>query len=285
MTGYPRPVAADFRRRVLTREDFAKAILAAPGAPAGHGLTADNVRDGTTYGCHDMSAGAAPVRLITLDTADLDGESEATSGGIGAVQFDWLTDRLREVHSSWWDEGGTLRRADHADSLVIVASHHGLATMRQAAAPPRRGCEQDTSRVPAPRLADLLHRFPNVVLWLSGHEHVNRIMPRPDPKRRTPGFWDVSSPATVDWPCQFRLVELVMDGPGQLVILTTMADLAVPVSPQDGTGKARLASLQRELAANDPYRGMFGMTTASTAGRPEDRNAVLLRPVSLRQPH
>ncbi len=283
MTGYPRPVAADQRRRVLTREDFARFILTASGAPAGHGLTADNVRDGTTYGCHDMSTGAVPVRLITLDTADLDGESEATSGGIGAVQLGWLTDRLREVHSSWWDPDGTPRRADHPDSLVVLASHHSLATMSQAGGTPRRGYEQDSRRIPAPQLADLLHRFPNVVLWLSGHEHVNRIMARPDPKRRTPGFWDVSSPATIDWPCQLRLVELVMDGLDQLVILTTMADLAVPARPKDATGRSRLASLQRELAANDPYRGMFGMTTASTAGLPRDRNAVLLRPVSLRR--
>lgn len=47
----------------------------------------------------------------------------------------------------------------------------------------------------------LLHRFPNVVLWLNGHAHANTVRPRRDPADPSRGFWEVTTCAIADWPC------------------------------------------------------------------------------------
>jgi hypothetical protein len=120
----------------------------------------------------------------------------------------------------------------------------------------------------------ILHRFPNVVLWLNGHTHVNRVEPRRDPAHPVRGFWEVTTCAMADWPCQTRLVELA-DAGGYLSIVCTMLDHDTPLAPSSlGTGDD-LAALHRELAANAPLDGHG----SGLAGAPPDRNVELrLRP-------
>jgi hypothetical protein len=142
------------------------------------------------------------------------------------------------------------------DRLVVIASHHGLDTLSNPRAV-RPGYTQ------ARDLLELLHRFGNVVLWLNGHIHGNRITPRVD-ARGGHGFWEVTTGSMVDWPCQARLVELLDAGGGILAIACTMVD-------HDGVD---LAGLHRELAANVPFNGFDSWRP----GAPADRNAILLVP-------
>ncbi len=118
----------------------------------------------------------------------------------------------------------------------------------------------------------MLHRFPNVVVWLSGHTHEHSAIPRPDPDGRTGGFWELSTGAIADWPVQSRLVELVDDGNGTLSVVATVVDHLAPPDPTDAGGLWRLASIHRELAANDPHRG----TDSAAAGERTDRNVELV---------
>ena len=128
----------------------------------------------------------------------------------------------------------------------------------------------------APQLSDallnLLLRFQNVVLWLNGHIHANRISPRADPTGRH-GLWEVTTSSLVDWPCQARLVELFDAGAGLLAIACTMVDHDGAV--RGGAGDLTdLAGLHRELAGNVPFNGFDSWRP----GSPEDRNAILLLP-------
>ena len=116
-----------------------------------------------------------------------------------------------------------------------------------------------------PALEAFLHRFGNIVLWLNGHRHLNDVQPRPDRNGRTNGFWEVSTAAMADWPCQSRLVEVVASGASEIAILCTMVDSGVPADPDRAEGRERLAALHRELASNNPFAGAgFGQggTTA-----------------------
>ena len=135
---------------------------------------------------------------------------------------------------------------------VVVLSHHGHDSLSN----PRGERRAD-------ELLELLLRFPNVVLWLNGHTHANRITPRAD-ARRTHGFWEVTTGSIVDWPCQARLVEIFPTRGGQLAIGSTMLD-------HDGAG---LAGLHRELAGNVPFNGF----DSNRSGRPVDHNTILLLP-------
>jgi metallophosphoesterase (TIGR03767 family) len=260
------PVAADPGRVTIGRRAFVAAHLATPGLPAGHGFGPANLDQETAYGVHDIAA-PVPLRVILLDTTNLDGHYE---GSIGARQARWLEDRLTEAHSRHLDTAGRWVTTGASDRLVVLASHHGPATMINDRQDPA-GPEDDHPRLTAGAVETLLHRFPNVVLWLNGHRHLNEIEPRPDPAGLTGGFWEVSTAAIADWPCQARLVELVADGSGGLSVLCTMLDADVPADPDKAAGVSRLASLHRELAANSPYRGMVWGLEGSAL----DRNVAL----------
>jgi hypothetical protein len=112
------------------------------------------------------------------------------------------------------------------------------------------------------------------VLWLNGHTHTNAVRPRFRPDNPARGFWEVTTCAVIDWPCQTRLIELVDCG-GYLAIVCTMVDHDTPVVPSYLETSDGLASLHRELAANVPFRG----ARSSAAGAPGDRNVELHIPV------
>ncbi|HUZ86909.1 MAG TPA: hypothetical protein VNF26_08150 [Candidatus Baltobacterales bacterium] len=239
MSGPALEVAPDPARRPITRPEFVE-LHHQSGS---HGFTDVNRSGGTAYYVHDTPR----VRFITLDTVCPAGGAD---GQVDPVQLQWLERRLEEVHSSFTTRDGSLVRTQSHDRLVVILSHHGFDTL----ANPRRlqgGTE----------LLDLLHRFRNVVLWLNGHIHANRITPRPGVGG---GLWEVTTSALVDWPCQGRLVELFDAGSGLLGIGCTMVD-------HDGEG---LAGVHRELAANVPFNGFDSWRP----GKPEDRNVILLLP-------
>ena len=117
----------------------------------------------------------------------------------------------------------------------------------------------------------LLHGFPNVVLWVNGHSHVNRVTPHPGPDG---GFWEVLTAAHVDWPQQSRIVELVDNRDGTLSIFGTLVEHAAPARPS-GIGPGRvldLASWSRELSFNDPQAKLGAL------GGEQDRNVELVLP-------
>jgi metallophosphoesterase (TIGR03767 family) len=264
-------VYSDPGRRSVGRRDFVAAHLQAAGNPTGHGFQPWNVEAETAYGVYDMD-GPVPVRVILLDTTNLDGNYQ---GSIGERQFRWLEERLIEAHAQYFDNEGRVVRTITPDRLVVLASHHGLDTMvneRQSPAGP----EQDHPRVTGPALEAFLHRFGNVVLWLNGHRHLNDVQPRPDRHGRTNGFWEVSTAAMADWPCQSRLVEVVASGASEIAILCTMVDSDVPADPDRAEGRERLAALHRELASNNPFAGAgFGRE-----GQRRDRNLALRLPAA-----
>jgi len=176
-----------------------------------------------SYFARDIGA----VRCIALDTVC---DAGGADGSIDVAQLRWLEARLDESR----------------DRYVVILSHHGYDTLSNPRGERRAG-----------ELLALLQRFPNVVLWLNGHIHANRITARG-------GFWEVTTSSIVDWPCQGRLVELYRTEGGLLAIGCTMLD-------HDGEG---LAGLHRELAGNVPLNGFDSWRP----GTPGDRNAVLLLP-------
>jgi hypothetical protein len=56
-----------------------------------------------------------------------------------------------------------------------------------------------------------LHQYPNLVLFMAGHRHMNTVtaQPSPDPVYPEYGFWEVETPALRDFPQQFRTWQLL----------------------------------------------------------------------------
>jgi hypothetical protein len=172
------------------------------------------------------------------------------------------------VHSAYRGPDGREVRTGHDDRLVIVFSHHGIDTLTNTRTGPAGPGEEPL--LGAAEILALLHRFRNVVLWLNGHTHTNAIRPRRDPDDPARGFWEVTTCAIVDWPCQARLVEII-DAGGCLSIVCTMVDYDTPIAPRSLETSDDLASLHRELAANMPVIG----ADSYRSGLAADRNTEL----------
>ncbi|MGB9111328.1 MAG: TIGR03767 family metallophosphoesterase, partial [Acidimicrobiales bacterium] len=268
LAGTARTVVDDPARQLVGRAEFVAAHLRAAGQPAGHGYSAENLRDQTAYAVHDEGDA---IRIVLLDTTNLDGYHH---GSLGRRQLAWLEERLAEVHSRFRAADGREVRTANRDRLVVLASHHGLATLTNARQDPA-GTEDDQPRVLAEEVRSVLHRFANVVLWLNGHRHLNAVVFWPSPYDKRAGIWEVSTAAMADWPCQARVVELVAGANGSLSVLSTMVDHDSAPDPEDAEGLARLAALHRELAANVPWAGMV----THRAGTAADRNVELVLPL------
>jgi len=243
-----RTVTADAERKILSRAQTVQEHFTTGGRPLGHGYTAENVAAGTAY---YVFQAAPQVRGIVLDTVNPNGMAD---GSLDQTQFAWLKARLQEV------------TGPGRDHLVLVFSHHTVETLTNSLV----SVDSPGQRVLGPAVRDLLLSFPNVVAWVNGHTHVNRVTPFSRPGGG--GFWQINTAAHIDFPSQARLLELVDNRDGTLSLFGTVIDAAAPLSyggRLDST--ASLASLARELAANDPQGGVD-----QRRGKIEDRNVELL---------
>jgi metallophosphoesterase (TIGR03767 family) len=273
-----RTVTADPRRRPLDRMGWVREHFETAGLPAGHGFTAENLGEHTAYYAFD----AGPVRCLVLDTVNPYGGPD---GSLDEKQFLWLESELIAVAARYLSEDGELVRNPGADRYVVVFSHHTTETMGNWLGEPA------ARRVLGRNVRDLLLRFPNVVLWVNGHTHVNAVAPRRrHPESPVPGgFWELTTASHVDWPQQARLVELVDNGDGTLSVFGTIIDHAGPETAPGQQGTEALAALSRELGFNDwqtrprPVPGADGRR-----GMAADRNVELLLPApfrATREPH
>lgn len=247
-TAPTRVVTADPERKIITRTESVQEHFTTGGTPLGHGFTSENVANGTAYYAFDP---APQVRGIVLDSVNPNGES---SGSLDQEQFAWLRTQLEAV-------SGPGR-----DKLVLVFSHHTVASMTNMLV----FADDPSPRVLGTEVAALLLEFPNVVAWVNGHTHVNRVTPytRPDGG----GFWEINTASHVDWPTQARLVELVDNRDGTLSVFGTLIDADAPLSYGGRIDSSRaLASLARELAAND-----WQERSDARRGAVEGRNVELL---------
>ncbi|MGH2969830.1 MAG: hypothetical protein ACRDK0_12310, partial [Solirubrobacteraceae bacterium] len=275
-----RTVAPDPDRRVISKGEYRQLI----GTSRRHGFGY------TPRGQLRRSRGTASYyawsprrgfRFVSLDTV---AEGGGSSGNLDDPQYEWLR--------------GELRAAKRRDQLVVAFGHHTLGTMTNTRSDERAGacdpadepgCDRD------PRRSTPLHRglagrrslkalfagTPNVIAYVAGHTHANRL----DffKGRRGRGFWEINTASHVDWPQQSRLIEIMDNRDGTLSLFNTMLDQAAPAAAPApgnviGMTPAQLASLARTLSYNDPQReGLEGSEgDAEKRGRRADRNVELL---------
>jgi metallophosphoesterase (TIGR03767 family) len=248
-----RPVTPDPNRRLLTRRQTVKEHFTTGGTPVGHGFTAENLQEATAYYTFDP---APEVHAIVLDTVNPGGLSD---GSLDRPQFEWLQ---REIEAA-------------VGRLVVLFSHHTIATLTNASLAPG----ETGPRVLGDEVLAMLLAHPQVVLWVNGHTHVNKVTAHARPGG-TGGFWELNTASHIDWPQQSRLVELADNGDGTLSVFGTVLDFAAPeADPAKLDSPARLAALSRELAANDwQERTGHSPTVDGRRGTVSDRNVELVVP-------
>ncbi|MFD2762919.1 metallophosphoesterase [Micromonospora eburnea] len=246
------PVPPVPERAFVTADEMIAAHFVAGGEPFGHGFTPANRRDGTAYYTYDPAPG---LRVIVLDTNHPYGHWD---GSVDHGQLRWLAEQL---------DG--LRGPDAP--LVVLASHHATASMANGYGV---CADRASERAYAAALLRVALGCPNVVLWLNGHHHANRVVAHYSPSGG--GLYEVTTAAITDWPCQARLIEIAIEPSGEISLTSTMVDhdsAELPADEEPGSPRW-LSALHRELAFNDGVRaGRRG-----AAGSVVDRNVRMLLP-------
>ncbi|ETK37873.1 TIGR03767 family metallophosphoesterase [Microbispora sp. ATCC PTA-5024] len=271
------PVVADSRRRILNHHDFAAEHWNTTGSPLGHGFRHP---DGTNIYLTDYafeSTTGSPIKYIVLDTLNYDA---GANGRIPGDQFNRLEAQLKANSSFYYDgNGAPVRQAGVQDKLFVLFAHHTLKTLNNNAANEVDWFDPDFYF--GKSVEQLLLRYPNVIMYVCGHTHTNEIVPHmrgitTSLQNHVPGvggFWEVATASHIDWPVQSRLFEIAA-GRDKISIFTTIIDIAAPVAyGGDLSTPTALASLARELAANDPTERPHPRT-----GDEGDRNTVLTLP-------
>jgi metallophosphoesterase (TIGR03767 family) len=221
------------------------------------------------------------LRFISLDTVAMGGSVvDTANGNIDHPQWQWLQRELAGAQSR--------------GELIVAFAHHATGSLTaqtpdEAAGPCtvddehghdiNPGCDRDprpsTPLHHGDELAELFQAHPNVIAFVAGHSHHNRVQPFARPGGG--GFWEIKSPSIPDWPPQHRLLDVMDNRDGTLSIFGTLLDHDSPVeappsgTPADPLLPSDLASIGRTITWNDPDQD-----NADAEGAPTDRNVELL---------
>ena len=105
-------------------------------------------------------------------------------------------------------------------------------------------------------LLAILHNYPNLILWISGHRHVNVVTPQPAPAGKGPeyGFWEVETASLRDFPQQFRTFDIRRNSDNTISIIITNVDPAVAAGSPAAKSRGYAIGAARIFGATDAIR-------------------------------
>lgn len=215
----PPTVVADAERRSLatgasTSLNWMREFFTTTSSPVGHGFTQANLDN--DFACYSFQPKSdIPLKVIVLDdTCKGPNQPSYALGGLDQLRLDWLS--------------GELQQGQDQGQLMIVAAHIPIN--------PQNSFTDTTNfsffRAPGfteATLLPILHNYPNLILWMSGHRHVNVVTPQPAPAGKGPefAFWEVETASLRDFPQQFRTFDIHRNADNSVSIIVTNVDPAV----------------------------------------------------------
>jgi metallophosphoesterase (TIGR03768 family) len=207
----PKVLASDPNRRPLSRSQWMSEFMTTSSMPNGHGFTQASVtNDFASYSFEPKTN--MPVKVIVLDDTQTDDNYDLHGQGfLNQQRFDWLV--------------GELDKGQAEDKLMIVSAHIPIELIGYGFATP--------PAFTSTNLLAKLHTYPNLILWVSGHVHRNKITPHPSPYPTRPeyGFWEVETASLRDFPQQFRTFDIRRNTDNTISILATDVDTDVTNAP------------------------------------------------------
>jgi len=208
----PKVFAADPNRRSLSRQEWMSEFFNTSSNPAGHGFNQTNINN--NFSCYSFEPKSnIPLRIIMLD--DLENANSSTlptaQGFLDQARYDWLISELDKGQS----EG----------KLMIIAAHAPIGV-----APSSSPVGWSTSSyISDTELINILHKYPNFILWLAGHRHYNAVTSFKSQDNTHPeqGFWEIETSSLRDFPQQFRTFDIIRNSDNTISIITTDVDPAV----------------------------------------------------------
>ncbi|MBK8884178.1 MAG: TIGR03768 family metallophosphoesterase [Bacteroidales bacterium] len=239
----PKVQAADPDRRSLLKGEWINEFFNTSTLPAGHGFSQENVTDG--FACYTFDPKAEiPVRVIVLDdTQDNDDPhlNFFAHSSLDMARYTWLI--------------GELDKGQQEGKLMIISSHIPIGVL-----PPDNGMGWSASAaVPESDFIAKLHTYPNLILWIAGHRHVNQVTPMPSPDASHPenGFWEVESTSLRDFPQQLRLFEINRNSDNTISIFTTNVDPVMKEGSLPALSRYYAVAAQQIFNVLKPYAPSF----------------------------
>ena len=202
----PQVLAADPDRRSLKEEEWMSEFFNTNSSPVGHGFSHTNVSTGFASYTFEPKSNL-PFEVIVLDDTQKDDDPNMSGyahSSLDQERFQWLI--------------GELDKCQAEGNLVIIAAHVPIGI--------GPGLWNPESQVTEQALIDTLHTYPNLVMWISGHRHVNSVTPQPsaDPTHPELGFWVVETTSLKDFPQQFRTFDITRNSDNTISIFATSVD-------------------------------------------------------------
>ncbi len=203
-------IAPDPRRRALTKTEVMNEFSRSTTFPAGHGFVQSNARN--KFGaCYSFEPSAdVPLKVIVLDNTQNETDAPGPSGiygygSLGNGRYDWLVSQLQAGQKD--------------NKLMVIAAHVpiGVASGTPLGWYPTA---DETA------LIKKLKEYPNLILWISGHRHLNTVtaFSSDDPSHPENGFWEVETKSLREFPQQFRTFEIIRNTDNTLSIIATNVD-------------------------------------------------------------
>lgn len=222
----PPKVAADPDRRSLLRTEWMHEFFNTSSSPVGHGFNLADADNG--FACYSfMPKSTFPVKVIVLDDTQNENDGSFDVHGHGFLdqaRWDWLKHELVA--------------GDSAGQLMIIAAHIPINVEVTAPNSEMGWWTDPQNAVTLPDLIAELQSHPNLLLWISGHRHLNTVkaFASPDPVNAPErGFWEVETSSLRDFPQQFRTFEIYLNSDNTVSIVTTNVNPVV----EDGTPAAK----------------------------------------------
>lgn len=220
----PPAIVSDSERISLTTDEsttrnFMSQFFTTTSTPVGHGFTQSNLdADSACYTFEPKSN--MPIKVIVLDDTCKASGPDGTpafygQGWIDEARYTWLTSELQKGE----DNG----------QLMILACHIPInpqADLFDTTAAPQFHADSYKNDE---ELIAMLHNYPNLILLIAGHRHLNTVTPHPSPIAAEPerGFWEVENSSLRDFPQQFRTFDIRRNKDNSISIFTTNVDPAV----------------------------------------------------------
>ncbi|MFA6078232.1 MAG: TIGR03768 family metallophosphoesterase [Candidatus Omnitrophota bacterium] len=240
----PPKVVPDPDRRSLLRTEWMKEFFNTSTDPVGHGFNLVDADKG--FACYSFVPNTAiPIKIIVLDDTQREDDGSPDIHGHGFLdqpRWDWLKKELAD--------------GDAAGQLMIIAAHIPIGVEMTAPRSELGWWTDPKNAVTLPDLVAELQNHPNLIMWISGHRHLNVVKAfiSPDPVNAPEkGFWQVETSSLRDFPQQFRTFQVYLNSDNTISIVTTDVDPAV----KEGSLAARSRSYAiaaEQIVGADMYR-------------------------------
>lgn len=214
----PPMVAADPNRHTLATPasstlSFMQEFFNTTSKPVGHGFTQRNLASGMA--CYSfVPKSDIPIKFIVLDdTVKGPDQPSYAAGALDDARYNWLLNELQAGQA--------------ANQLIVICAHVPIkpqtSLINMAPFHLWPGPEYTEDYV-----LNTLHQYPNLILWMAGHRHVNVVTPQPAPSGDpTLAFWEVETCSLRDFPQQFRTFDIRRNSDNTVSIILTNVDPAV----------------------------------------------------------